>query len=232
MIERLVYGSPTGLDLILGPPDTAKTQYAVGYIEWRLGLNPSLRVLVASEISSGIAKDMATEIADTIEANERYAMTFGNLKGAKWGANGINTCVYVSPVRAKQKQLQPTPDPPFPWLGPRGRLPAIRGYNVKPVGWRTGYQGSRCELLVGDDLVSDRSSQSQVITQAVFRTLHQKLLARSSGKGFRAILLGQCWAPRDLFALIKEVGYTAYDNNPLREGLEVLQHPEWDEEAV
>lgn len=212
IIERLVYGGP--LELILGATGIAKTQYGEMYVEWQLGLDPNFRWLVISEIGTGIATDFVVEAKETIESNERYHLTFGYMKGdTRWGAQGFKLCDYL---------VRDTPPPPFPWLSPRGRRPGLRGDNCRPAGWRTGFQGARIDGLIGDDLVSDKSSYSSAITEQAFRTLHQKALTRSAGAHFRAILFGQRFAPRDLYGRLAEQSVTVFDNNPHREGLEVF----------
>jgi len=61
-----------------------------------------------------------------------------------------------------------------------------------------------------------------VTTEAVHRTVHQKMLARLTGSHRRAIFFGQRWAPRDLYGMLLEHACVVFDNNPGREGLAVL----------
>lgn len=247
--ERLMFGDP--MELILGPPDSGKTTIMVGWASWTLGRNPNYRWLIASEGAVGIATVVTTQIAETLASNERYQMVFGQLRDPRgrgeWSSQSIRVRSYLSPREAARMHLPPTPEP-YPWLlepephkppmatpiSPRrGRNAGLAHPNVKAVGWRSGYTGVRCEGILADDLVSDRSSRSQVITETIYTTLHQKLLARLTGDQQRVVILGQRWAPRDLYGMLLESGAVVYDNNPGNEGLHVLEDtpPEEDDEA-
>lgn len=236
--ERLLYGER--LELILGPPDTAKSTYGVGFAEWTLGRNPNWRWLIASEVAAGIATTIVTQIGETISDNERFHLVFGELRDPRgkgeWSSHSVRLRTHISPQEAKRSGRPVTPPPP-PWLlvpepdrpprvtpifPQRGRRPGLAHPNVKAVGWRTGYTGVRAEGLIADDLVSDKSSRSQLVTETVFRTLHQKMLARLTGDQQRAILFGQRWAPRDLYGMLLEHATVCYDSNPHREGVWVL----------
>jgi hypothetical protein len=228
IIERLLYGGPR--ELILGATGIGKSQWVAAWLEWHFGLNPNLRVLYVSEIESGIATDVLTEVRETIGSNERYVMTFGDLKGdsTKWGVKGFQFRNLITQEQAdRNRRITPTPAPPFEWLSPRGRVPGLRGDNGKPVGWRTGFTGQRIDLMVGDDLVSDKSAYSPVLTTRAWNVLHQKAIPRADDAAtFRVILLGQTWAPRDMYGMVREKGIVVLDNNPGREGLDVLGHGE------
>ncbi len=238
--ERLLYGGM--LELILGPPGFAKTTLGVAFAEWTEGRDPNYRWLVASEVAAGIATSVVTQIGETIAQNERYHMVFGHLQDpsgkGEWSSHSIRLRTYVSPRDARRLGRPATPAP-YPWLltpelntpsgvvaiNPlRGRRPGLAHANVRAVSWRSGYTGVRCEGILADDLVSDKSSRSQVVTAAVHRTLHQKLLARfdPAAPVKRCIMFGQRWAPRDLYGMLLEKGCVVADNNPHREGLEVL----------
>ena len=249
--ERLVYGDR--MELILGPPGSAKSTYGVMYAEWILGRNPNYRWLIASEVANGIASTIVSEIAGTIENNEQYHLTFGELKDPtnrqQWSTQAFTLRPYISPLMARRNHVPPTPPPPFPWLPPRGRDGRITGKHpsCKAIGWRVGYAGARCEGIIADDLVSDRISRSPKLTKQVFDTLHQKMLARPVSPVLpwdqpeaaswpeyrqRVLIFGQRWAPRDLFGLLIEGqegaggGVIVYDNNPARAGLHVLENTE------
>jgi hypothetical protein len=218
IINRLVHGGHLaggGAELILGPPGIAKTQYGVCWVEWTLGRDPNWRQLIASETASGVASTMVTEIGETISDNERFHMTFGHLKGSRtWSTQSLRL----------RTLTEATPEPPFPWLSPRGRLPGMAHPNVKAVGWRTGYTGLRADGLMCDDLVSERSSRSRLLTEAIHRTLHQKLLSRLAGAADpRVFVFGQRWDPRDLYELLLVHGTVIFDNNPGLDGLGVLE---------
>jgi len=217
------------------------TTIMVGYITWTLGRNPNYRWLVASEGAVGIATVTVTQVAETIAANERYQMVFGALRDPRgrgeWSSQSIRLRTYLSTREAARLHQPPSPPAP-PWLqlperskppmatmiSPRrGRDAALAHPNVKAVGWRSGYTGVRCEGIVCDDLVSDRSSRSEAMTDAIHSTLHQKLLARLTGQQQRVVVLGQRWAPRDLYGRLLESSTVSFNSNPNNEGLEVLE---------
>lgn len=228
IIERLLYGDR--LELILGWPDAAKTTIGVAWVEWLLGRDPNLRVLVASEVATGVATTIVSDIGGTIETNERYILTFGELKDptgrTPWSTQQIFLRPLVTAAAAKTMRMPVSPRPPFPWLPPRGRDVRRTGRHasVKAVGWRTGYAGARCEVIIADDLVSDRLSRSQKLTDQVFATVHQKLLARMTPHpANKMVVFGQHYAPRDFYSLVRRVGVVVYDSNPDMEGLWSLE---------
>jgi hypothetical protein len=228
IIERLLFGDR--LELILGWPDAAKSTIGVSFAEWRLGRNPNFRWLIASEVATGIATTIVQDIAGTIESNERYLMTFGELKDpvgkTPWSTQQLFLRPLVTPMTARSLKMPVTPPPPFPWLPPRGRDQRLTGRhpNVKAVGWRTGYAGARCEGIIADDLVSDRVSRSQKLTDQVFATTHQKLMGRMTPHPDNLmVVFGQHYGARDFYSLVRRVGVVVYDNNPDMEGLDCLE---------
>lgn len=226
IIERLQHGDR--LELILGPPDVAKTTLGVCYAEWKLGRNPNYRWLVASEVATGIATTIVAEIGATIELNDRFQFVFGHLKDPSgrqpWSTHSITLRALVAPAMAPVVRQPATPAPPWPWLSPRGRDQRITGKHpsARAVGWRVGYAGARADGLLADDLVADRLSRSEKLTQQVFETVHQKLLPRLTGPDQKAIFFGQHFGPRDFYHRLRDRGVVVYDNNPSRAGLQVL----------
>jgi hypothetical protein len=60
------------------------------------------------------------------------------------------------------------------------------------------------------------------------------MLLRLTGHGpayKRALIAGQIWAPRDIYALMRHHGVVVFDNNPDCQGLEVLEDFDGLEEA-
>ncbi len=227
IMERLLYGDR--LELILGWPDCAKSTIGTAFAEWRLGRDPNYRWLIASEVATGIATTIVSDIAGTIEANERYIMTFGELKDptgrTPWSTQQIFLRPLVTRHTTRTMRMPVTPRPPFPWLSPRGRDQRLTGRhaNVKAVGWRTGYAGARCEGIIGDDLVSDKVSRSQRMTEQVYATVHQKLMARMTPHPDNKMLVfGQHYGPRDFYAMVRRTGCVVFDSNPDMEGLHAL----------
>jgi len=228
IIERLLYGGR--LELILGWPDAAKSTIGIAWLEWMLGRDPNLRVLVASEVATGVATTIVSDVAGTIETNERYIMAFGELKDPTgrqpWSTREIFLRPIVTAATARGMKMPVTPKPPFPWLPARGRDSRRTGRHatVKAVSPQTGYAGARCEIIVCDDLVSDRVSRSQKLTDQVFASTHQKLLGRMTPHpANKMVIFGQHYGPRDFYTLLRRVGVVVYDNNPDMEGLHALE---------
>lgn len=244
MAERLYYGDHW--ECFLGPPDSAKSQTLQSWACWTMGRNPNFRWLIASEVASGIATTITTQIGDTIAQNERYAAVFGELfeprSGSQRSSQTIRLRTYVNARDAQRYRMRQTPPPP-PWLAAeedcppgavpihlrRGRDASLAHANVRAVGWRTGYTGARADGLIADDLMSDKTARSQILTEQVWSTLHQKMLPRLTGQGpayKRALIAGQIWAPRDVYSYIRNAGVVVYDSNPEMKGLAVLDEYE------
>jgi hypothetical protein len=228
IIDRLLYGQQR--ELILGPPGTGKSTYIIRYLAWVIGRNPNYRWLCASEVANGIATTNVATVAGTIELDERYHFVFGHLKDptgrTPWSTQNFTVRPLVTRAQATARNTQ-TPPPPWPWLSPRGRNQRITGKHptAKAVGWRTGFAGARCDGIFADDLVSDRLSRSEKMTIQVHETLEQKLIARLDGYSpeQRVLIAGQHYAANDLYVKLRTFGRTVFDNNPLCEGLHVLE---------
>jgi hypothetical protein len=206
--------------LLLGPPGLGKSTIVIAYCEWTLGRDNDYRWLFASERQSGRAQQAVTEMKDTIADNERFHMCFGQLKGRQnWGATSFT----LVPRRD-------APPSPFPWLPPRGRSPRVAWASAAATSWRAGAAGMRADGLVLDDITSDRSANSPVVTKQIHESVHKKLIPRLNGspKDRRVIATGQRFMPRDVWGLFLEEGEVVYDNNPGLDGLEVME----DEEAA
>lgn len=228
IMERLLYGGR--LELILGWPDAAKSTIGIAWLEWMIGRDPNLRVLVASEVATGVATTIVSDVAGTIETNDRYIMAFGELKDptgrSPWSTREAFVRPLVTQATAHGMRMPVTPRSPWPWLPPRGRDVRRTGRHptLKAVSPQTGYAGARCEIIVCDDLVSDRISRSQKLTDQVFANTHQKLLARMTPHpSNKCVIFGQHFGPHDFYTLLRRVGVVCYDNNPDMEGLHVLE---------
>lgn len=237
IVERLRYSD--GWELVLGPPDVAKTTVGVAYAEWTLGRQPNYRWLCASKVATGIATTIVSDIGGTIELNERFHLIFGLLKDPSgkqpWSTHSITLRPLITPRMAASAKQPVTPPPRFPWLTPRGRDIRITGRHpsAKAIGWRVGYAGARCDGILADDLVDDELSRSARMTRNVFEAVHQKLLPRLThvpDTEQRVIFFGQQFGPRDFYSLLREHGVTVFDNNPRREGMERLD-PDYREVA-
>lgn len=222
IVERWLYGGRR--EIILGPPGSGKSTCMSSLIEWQLGWDPNFRWLIVSEIMSGRAKEHVVQIGNTIRDNEKYRLCFGEL-GGRFGKDEWSS------FNIRLRTLEPdSPPPPFPWLGPRGRRKDVAWPNVKAEGWRSVKPGSRCDAILLDDYVSQRVSNSKVQTEQARKVLSTVITTRlSSHPRERIFYLGQRWMPRDLPALIMEGpagsgsnAFTVYDNNPRREGMQVL----------
>ena len=116
--------------MVLAPRSHGKTAIIIAYIIWRLGKNPNLRIKIAAETDK-TARKRLSEIKSHIEKNKRVHEVFPNLRrGDKWDQGMIE-------VQRTLIDKEPS---------------------VEAVGILTGSTGSRCDLLVADDVVGRRNS--------------------------------------------------------------------------
>jgi hypothetical protein len=225
--ERLLKGQRQ--ELILGPPGCGKSTVLSCWMEWTLGLDPNYRWLILSEIINRRAAEHVRIVGDTIAANERYHMAFGQLKGKGLANRKSEWSTQALRLRVLDNH---NPPPPWPWLSARGRNPETTWPNVAAAGWRAGIAGNRADAVLGDDYVSERTSNSKVLTESARATFAKVVTTRlqqaapcpwTKIRG-RTFVLGQRWMPRDFYGLLIESGSNVtYDNNPQREGLFVLE---------
>lgn len=171
---------------IVAHTESGKTQLAIAYILWRLGKNPRLRVAVVSEgsrlaliICRTIARYISEESFSGCQALRRV---FPHLRpGPRWGDQFYGV---ERPAQIK--------DPSFAAFGEKG-----------------GITGIRADIILGDDLVTPKTTGSPDLRANLITTFNTKIQNRKTG---RAQIINQCnaqWSD-DLSAVLEERGFKAH----------------------
>jgi hypothetical protein len=168
--------------LIIGPPESAKTTWALAFMACNIAFHPESNNIIGS-IDAETAMKRSMTIRSLVES-ETWKSLFPDISAA----SGM-----------KQEQAE--------WsiarngVATQGRLhPSMRGY-----GTGQAIVGSRADLLVGDDLIDYNLSRTIGMRKFVKEWFHNSFLSRLKSGG-RVILIGTAWNAADLYADIRQSG--------------------------
>jgi len=174
--------------LIIAPPESAKTTWSIlAYLGCYIGVFPERNVMIASATA-----DLAGKRALALRApvtTQHWQATFPGVKpiyaqdgGLSWGTT----------------EWSLAPDgKPFP-----GRLhPTISSYGTNGT-----IEGGRGDIVLGDDLLNDKTSRSEAWREQTLHWAHASFLSRRKSRIGRAIVIGTSWHPEDYLANIREAG--------------------------
>lgn len=143
--------------LIIAPREHGKTTQVLGFVLWKLGRDPNLRIKIVSN-NDKMAQKRILALQLHIESNKKLHRVFPHLKPdsrAKWN----NQSFYV-------KRSQIAIDP------------SVEGYGVL-----SGGTGGRCDLMVLDDIVDRKNALTHPgLRKAVKDAVKTDWLALFSGK--------------------------------------------------
>jgi len=168
IVDAIENTPPGGVAMILVPPEFGKTSVIEDYCNYRIGIDPDVRITVVSE-----GQPHARKILNRIKRrmidpriSARYITDYGpfysdkhRIEGRPWSSDFLTV--------AKSSHDE-------------------RDYTVEARGWRAAIAGTRTDLLIVDDIQSRRSLNQ---TETMLETFRQDFLTRP-GKEGRTIIVG------------------------------------------
>lgn len=171
--------------IIWGHPESGKSQQiAVGRVLWELGRNPNLRIVVISA-TEGLAKKLISTVRQYIERSAELRAVFPNLR--------------AMPARAGQ-----------PWSVTAltvERAVISKDPSLQAVGMGGNILGSRIDLLLLEDILTYRNTQTETQLDEVFRWVTGTPFGRLTADA-RVWSSTNAWNPRDAMErLVAERGF-------------------------
>lgn len=180
--------------------DSGKTQsITIGRVLWELGRNPSLRVVIVSNIVAQAGKFLAL-IAQYIEESDRLHEVFPRLRPSKKGM--------WQPMNAITVEREPGPKDP----------------SVQAIGVRGNVIGHRCDLLLLDDALDFDNTRTDHQRREVIDWFSTTLGGRLDEES-RAWSLGVPHHKKDLQHELVARGWKGFRFPVERDG--VILHPRW-----
>lgn len=159
--------------MLLAPREHLKSSTLTTYILHTILYNPELRVLIVT-ISDSLASGMLQRIKTILETNTTIKEVFGDVRGnGVWGADGLT-------LKRKSIYTEPT---------------------IKAIGIGTAAVGSRCDLLICDDLLDSTKADSPAERDKLSERFNGEL-ASLVADGGKTIVLGTRKGPHDIYSEI------------------------------
>lgn len=174
------------LTLIVAPPVTLKSTTVRMKLEWFIGNNPDIAILLLMNTATQSQKQVMT-IARTIESNPRYQEVF------PWVVPDKDQGWSHDTLFVKRKQTS-RPDP-----------------TLYGTGWVGPYQGNHPDIVVGDDPTDELDVDSPATMDAQRRILRGVLIDRPVHGGSIFVILSR-WGEADLVPDLVEMGFTKIEN--------------------
>jgi hypothetical protein len=154
--------------------DGGKTnQIAIGRVLFELGLNPQLRVFIVSR-TNDLARKIMLAIGEYIKNSKELHEVFPHLR--------------------------PALDPSIPWNSEKitvERPARAKDASVQACGIDGGVHGARIDLLILDDVIDQKNTETHAPRERVWNFVRGTLMGRFSD-GARMIVIGNAWHPEDL----------------------------------
>lgn len=159
--------------MLLAPRAHLKSSTLTNYLLWKVLYNPNIRILLIT-ISDGRAAEMLQKIKGVLENNPRIKQVFGDVKGkGVWSNEGLT-------LKRTINHVEPT---------------------IKSIGIGTASVGSRCDLLIADDL-TDATKADSPAERAKLSSKFFSELAPLVQKGGKIVVLGTRKHKDDLYSEI------------------------------
>jgi hypothetical protein len=199
IVRAIEEARPGEVTLILIPPAHGKTTLLEDYCTWKLVEDPSFKITVASETVDHGMK-VVGRVRDRFEddgPNPQIPQRFGPIApeggqdhaGQVWGAKRFNVAKKLS-------------------------LSGERDYSMSCVGLTGRVQGTRCDLLLLDDMQDVKSLE---LSSKYYTIVTQSFLSRPEMFG-RTVIIGTRVGALDVYALLmknqvpdKTIAIAAYD---------------------
>jgi len=163
---RFIHETEAGV--VFGHVEMGKTQLMIGYLIWRLGHNPNLRILFISATST-IANRVSSTIRAHIADNPRVRQVFPNLMpGTPWTDEEF--CVV--------------------------RREGITSPSLRTAGVGSSIISFRFDIVVGDDIVNNDNSQTAYSRNKVRQWFETSPMSRTS-KNMKVIVTVNRWHKDD-----------------------------------
>ncbi|GAA5437559.1 hypothetical protein [Deinococcus aquaticus] len=157
--------------LLLAPREHLKSSTLTTYLLHKVLYNPEIRILIVT-ISDSLATGMLQRIKSILETNTTIRQLFGDVKGnGVWGADGLT-------LKRKNIYTEPT---------------------IKAIGIGTAAVGSRCDLLICDDLIDSTKADSPTERDKLSERFNGELSSLVSDGG-KTIVLGTRKGAHDLYS--------------------------------
>lgn len=168
-LKMLAFQEAHPRTLTLAPRGVGKsTALTVVRVIYELVRNPEIRILIASNTQIQ-AEVFLREIKQHLESNQAFIDVFGNLVGAKWDTKEINVAT---------------------------RKGFAKESNVTCLGVGGGIIGRHYDLIIGDDLVDEENSRTDVQREK-FKIWFYKVLDPTLEPGGREYMHGTRYYPND-----------------------------------
>lgn len=163
---RFVHETEAGV--VFGHVEMGKTQLMIGYLIWRLGHNPNLRILFISATST-IANRVSSTLRAHIADNPRVRKVFPNLlPGTPWTDEEF--CVV--------------------------RREGITSPSLRTAGVGSSIISFRFDIVIGDDIVNNDNSQTAYSRNKVRQWFETSPMSRTS-KNMKVIVTVNRWHKDD-----------------------------------
>lgn len=186
IIDTLETSKPGSITLILLPPEHGKTSTLEDWIGYKLALEPDYRIVYASERQAH-GRKVIKRVKNRMHPEgpcRDYVRRFGPF----------------GPQNGEEAHPQPWGQDYFDvW---RRADSDERDYNCVALGFGSAVAGTRCDLLVLDDVQSLKSIN---LTEQIVEQFRQDWLSRPGSKG-RTVILGTRVGERDFYEAIMDAG--------------------------
>lgn len=162
--------------VVFGHVEMGKTQLGIGYLLWRLGHNPNLRILLLNATST-IAQRAASTLRAHISSNERLHRVFPDLKpGTPWTDEEF--CVQ--------------------------RREGITTPTVVAAGVDSSIISFRFDIVWGDDIVNNENTQTAYLRQKVLTWFQNSPMSRTS-RNMKTMITVNRWHPSDAAHMLSKL---------------------------
>jgi len=161
--------------MLLAPREHLKSSTLTAYLLWKVLYNPEIRILIVT-ISDTLASGMLQRVKTILETNPIIKKLYGDVKGnGVWGADGLT-------LKRKSIYTEPT---------------------IKAIGIGTAAVGSRCDLLICDDLTDSQKAESPAEREKLSERFFGELSSLVFDGG-KTVVLGTRKSKNDLYSEILE----------------------------